>query len=909
MPALSEILSDPNYVNANPATKQAIFEKHSATDPNYTGANDATKSAIRQKFGIADALPQRLGAPTQADEPSLPYILGKVKEGVASVPGLVAMAADIPSFPFGYIARGLGLKKRENFPVTKAYYTGIPEVMGYDPNAPVPKDPWGKPKLGAEMAGHIGEFSGMNILPGAGVVSASARPLVALGKEIAGVVAAGEGATMGAHLAPEGYKTAGEIIGSMSGPLAVQGIIEGAFKGGNWIKSKSGVTGLSEESRLSAGTEKAAKELRPQLTSPVSQANIAEAEAIGLQIPGFKENLTLGQATDAPVIKAMQRHFGGTDVTAHETGLAKQEGIARSIEKYGEKKFPSTPDVSATQGARVAYENKIARLDEATNRLEGQQAALASKYMRGDMEAVGADIRDVRQKLMAATKSSASAKFNAVYDAAEKMGLKVNMEDVNTLAETINKDAGRAFQNDPGVIGKILGRYGEKPIEPKYQVTEGGLIPIESAPVSKEVDFKEFHSLYKDANLEASQLAIAAKMGHADAAQKLREVNKMRDLLRNKVTEMEGAQHGNVGALLKNANQFYDAKYRKLFKTGVGGEIGKTGQFGVSVEDSKLIPRIIFKKGDASGVEEYIAMSQGDHKAYQALEDGIMDTFAKAATKDGKIDPHAVANFLRDYKEPLDYLPAIKSKISTVEGAVKSLAENRQRVVLEQRDFSKSILKKVASTENADTAVANALKSPRHMHELLSNAKTVEEKQAVAKGIMEQVIKQPSPMEFMNRNEKMLVSAMGEVQFGHLNTIMRAEQIAKRTIAPSHLDFEKMVDPLSEKTGTSIPQAISEQKSVAQRFASPQYAVARVGMRWWNKLRNDKREEVLMGAIYDPEQAIALSKYLSDPTLKQVDALNPHLIPYGVRVSAELQNAKLESDAEQSRARRKAQRK
>ena len=49
---LAEILTDPNYVNANAATKAAIFEKYSAQDPNYTSANPATQQAIRQKFGL-----------------------------------------------------------------------------------------------------------------------------------------------------------------------------------------------------------------------------------------------------------------------------------------------------------------------------------------------------------------------------------------------------------------------------------------------------------------------------------------------------------------------------------------------------------------------------------------------------------------------------------------------------------------------------------------------------------------------------------------------------------------------------------------------------------------------------------------------------------------------------------------
>ncbi len=54
MPTLQEILQDQNYINANPATKKAIFDRWSATDTNYTGANPATKQAIRSRFGVGE---------------------------------------------------------------------------------------------------------------------------------------------------------------------------------------------------------------------------------------------------------------------------------------------------------------------------------------------------------------------------------------------------------------------------------------------------------------------------------------------------------------------------------------------------------------------------------------------------------------------------------------------------------------------------------------------------------------------------------------------------------------------------------------------------------------------------------------------------------------------------------------
>ena len=75
MANLASILTDPNYVNANEATKQAIFDKFSAQDPNFTKANPATQDAIRQKFGVSMAaapaapeLPESLRPRTAAPE-------------------------------------------------------------------------------------------------------------------------------------------------------------------------------------------------------------------------------------------------------------------------------------------------------------------------------------------------------------------------------------------------------------------------------------------------------------------------------------------------------------------------------------------------------------------------------------------------------------------------------------------------------------------------------------------------------------------------------------------------------------------------------------------------------------------------------------------------------------------------
>jgi len=52
--ALEQLLQDPNYINANAATKAAIFDKFAPSDPNFVKANPKTQEAIKEKFGVSE---------------------------------------------------------------------------------------------------------------------------------------------------------------------------------------------------------------------------------------------------------------------------------------------------------------------------------------------------------------------------------------------------------------------------------------------------------------------------------------------------------------------------------------------------------------------------------------------------------------------------------------------------------------------------------------------------------------------------------------------------------------------------------------------------------------------------------------------------------------------------------------
>jgi hypothetical protein len=70
MATLAEVLKDPNYVNANAATKAAIFNKYAPLDPNFANANEATQSAIKSKYGVEMPTLETPKAPAAISEPT-----------------------------------------------------------------------------------------------------------------------------------------------------------------------------------------------------------------------------------------------------------------------------------------------------------------------------------------------------------------------------------------------------------------------------------------------------------------------------------------------------------------------------------------------------------------------------------------------------------------------------------------------------------------------------------------------------------------------------------------------------------------------------------------------------------------------------------------------------------------------
>jgi hypothetical protein len=118
---LKDLLDNPDYVNANTATRKAIFEKYSKDNADYVKANDDTRKAIHERFGLGgvavkEPLPEKITDFTARDAGNMlrqsfseaneqiakgrrtpvvgPAVLGAVGETIKGVGALGELATD-----------------------------------------------------------------------------------------------------------------------------------------------------------------------------------------------------------------------------------------------------------------------------------------------------------------------------------------------------------------------------------------------------------------------------------------------------------------------------------------------------------------------------------------------------------------------------------------------------------------------------------------------------------------------------------------------------------------------------------------------------------------------------------------------------------------------------------------------
>jgi hypothetical protein len=300
MADLTSILTDPNYVNANAATKAAIFDKFSAQDKNYTGANSATQAAIRTKFGLAgtatpeeDGVLQSLKTAMSDSGQNLGNLAAGAVRGAGSIGATLVAPYDMAKDALA--GKGLSLESNRQ---RRADMDAALTTMGAQPDSMMYQ--------GGKLAGEIAGTAGTGGLLANGARAVGAAPTIANALASGGLGGAGNFLTRVGAGAVTGGATAGLIDPSQAGTGAAIGA---AFPGA------VGIGGLAK---------KAIGTMKPEVIALATRA-----KQLGIDIPA--DRLVNSKPVNAMAASLSYIPLSGRQATETKMGEQLDRALSRTF--------------------------------------------------------------------------------------------------------------------------------------------------------------------------------------------------------------------------------------------------------------------------------------------------------------------------------------------------------------------------------------------------------------------------------------------------------------------------------------------------------------------------------------------------------------------------------------------------
>lgn len=837
-----------------------------------------------------------------------------------AAPGPVGMAsgmAHLGQAGANYIRHALGMQTidfdhAEPTHLAEQAQEGWHKILGVK-NVPEPLNATGGKSKANEYLGSLAEFTGGALVPDAQLALTSERKLATFLVSTAGTGLASTSAVelkeIGGNIAHhfglsrEKGEQVGEFLGGLAGPGMVGMAAKAGMAGREAAKAgmaKAGVTGLGKDAQEAAANALVRDEITSGIKgSPTGQANMDRAAELGKEIPGFKP--VVAQASDSPALVAMHKHVASSSPDALNKAAAADARNAKAIEDFKNEKFPGEKKQVVEPGQEAEGDPKLNRpfvkdpvLDparaqlsatKAVNDLDQQKVAsdlqkLSDQHKRTvDNQAIGEKLRDKYWQARSTAKIQQDANLADVYATAKRQGAKADMSDVRGMVKGLVDADKNTFQNMPPLFAKILKEYPEAQaakVERQAVTPNGAKKPVyrttttPATPARNEASFEELHSLYKQANKDWADATAAG-----DAA-KAHYMQRVKDLLKEKVGQFEGPEHGELAQKFSKFNEDY-RKYAQTFKEGAGAEIARRGKNGLSRDAEDIVAKTVLKAGDKKkGVQDFFKMFGDDHEAANLLHDGIMDNFSKRVMSTGQFNPKAARAFIAQHEQALNELPSLKARLEDSRSIGQTLLDRQAVLQKQARKLDQTYLAKVAGSSNADALISRALTNttdgPKVMKALLVGAKSTESKQAIARAIVDSVTSKGHGLDFIMEHQstlKPVLDQLGPDHWKNLKTIAEAEEIAGRVKAPTSVELKKLEDVGTKYTGTSVKSLFATAKAANSGRLSKGYAILDAAGRFVYKIKGEKVQQLREAALFDPDLAglmAQMAKSKGEPT-------------------------------------------
>lgn len=783
------------------------------------------------------------------EEPStMAYYFNRLKKGFSGfmgLPGDVVRLIQETSRPYGgstkaaqqeFATKTAGQAPYEP-PKIMATSDQYRDVMGHDPAMKTGSDLKRYSGAVVEMAGAGGPFG----------ASMQAKNLPALAMSIGGSgigMEAGGDVASGLGLS----RNAGELVGSLVGGAASSVMPNALTAAGSVLKRR-----LSPEANRVAAESQVGREIAGQLESyPPAAGNIERSLQISDEMNGFTPSLPA--RSGAPGLLAEEKRLVSQSPKTLNRAVQNVEDNERAISEFVNTKFPEGGGQTAMQQVQ-----KLAKVK--ADRLEGMKTAVDEKLddslrvfeANPSNYESGTQLRDLFFKQKQVYSGIRSQKYQEVYEAADRLGAKANIDDAAGYAK--------------GVLESELNAYQASEIPPALR---------QLAKESGDISFAKLHSLYKRTNADLASLRGSTA---ADKDFRIHLLEGLKDRLAKNIAGFEEQGFGEVASKLKEANRFYAEEYLPRFKQGFGGDIAAKFPSGEFRTPDQMVTELITKKpNNTQAAKDFKALFDEVPEAWQALRNGYMDELYRnggIVTKEGRINQRGLETFLRKHEPTLAEFPQIKQDMQGLAVDNGALLTRRAQIVAAEKKLAAKDLYRLFQGRDPEAILTEAATNPNAMRVLAYQARNdAGMAKGLARGIAEHVVAQPDPAAFLAANEQAIragLKPMGEEHFKNLQTAVEAMTINARSQMPANVNAGSVVgDSFAEKVGSSPRAIISHILNVERGRSGPmQEGFAFLG-RWFDKLRRDHKAIAMEAVFYDKDAARALANLAKNPNSEKM---------------------------------------
>lgn len=783
------------------------------------------------------------------------------KAGLASTFAAPGLLVDAVNWPL----KKMGIGSERPFLGSDYIYDGVARKLGVQHYQP--EDDAERYAMGVAQAGGAAAPIVLPLAAYAAATGGLAAGATALGVGGASAVTGGVGSQFGGELAAElggeSARPTGELLGGVIGGQSPYTAATLAAKSGNKFANT-----LSKDAQTKAAEVQAKKELGKYLDeTPDLPANIAMSEQVAQKVPGME--IGLAGRTQSPGVQAIARNLESTDPQALNLAMQRSTKNEQALEAFKAKALQANQSV--TEPAQKVLQSSIGKVEGRIKEIDALEQQLTERFPRGEQKIVGQGLTKLRNEREALVRQQKNALYEDVYQTADAQQLRVPLPGLVSGIKNEMKKEKYSPQSIPSVYSRVL------------EVTGG--------KGQYEPSFREFHDLVK---------ATGRELGMARQGTDARLVGRLEKLyggLQSKLKEYEQVG-GEVSSKLAKANQFYNDKYRTVFKEGVGGLMARDNRWGQVTPEEDIVRNLVFKTNNAEGVEEFFKIYGDDPAtradAFKLLREGVVDIFSRDVVKDGAINPRAAENFFKKYKQSLDRLPGIKAELQDGKRVQDILLERRAQQQQAIKELNGSWVAKIANTseDKVPALIASAMEDKKTLLRMSNLAnRSPEGKKAIAYEVARHVETQPDPYAYVLAKKEYLTPLLGKEHVDNIMTLAAGRKIVAAEKPSSNLHVSTTQEDAAKKTlGSSLTAIQSRLRSVAEGRSSAGYAISDIASKFALRVKESHLRELYKQAIYDPDIAKTLAEINRTPkiTEKQIFQLRGHLFSLGMRAASEM---------------------